>query len=196
MRRVKKESLGKHYSLAWNYIKESKNYILLIIVLFLWSCLIAFYFQPTVIVDLIQKFIEQLMEKTQGLGFKELLFFILDNNFKSSFFGLFFGIFLGIFSIITTILNGYLIGFVLQRAIDIEGPLIILRLLPHGVFELPAVILSLGLGVKLGFSIFSKEPWDKFVHNLKNSIAIFLLIVLPLLIIAAIIESALIFLWA
>ena len=31
------------------------------------------------------------------------------------------------------------------------------RLLPHGIFELPAIFISLGLGLRFGMFIFQKE---------------------------------------
>jgi len=39
-------------------------------------------------------------------------------------------------------------------SVGIEGYGILWRLVPHGIFELPAVFISLGLGIKLGTFIF------------------------------------------
>ena len=72
-----------------------------------------------------------------------------------------------------------------------NGYLILLRLLPHGIFEIPALILSLGLGLKLGFFIFTKNKKKYLKDNLINSLRVFVYIILPLLIIAAIIEASL-----
>ena len=123
----------------------------------------------------------------------ELINFILLNNLQSSFFGMIFGVLLGILPVIVIIANGYLLGFVASISIEAEGVLILWRLLPHGVFELPAVFISLGLGLKLGTFIFQKEKIQSLKKYFWNSLRIFLFIVLPLLIIAAIIEGSLMF---
>jgi uncharacterized membrane protein SpoIIM required for sporulation len=60
------------------------------------------------------------------------------------------------------------------------------------VFELPAVFISLALGVKLGMFIFSREKGKEFMRRARNSMIIFVCIVIPLLIIAAVIEGLLI----
>ena len=91
------------------------------------------------------------------------------------------------------ILNGYLVGFVASMAVGSGGVIVLWRILPHGIFELPAVFISLGLGLKFGTFIFQKKILESFRRFLWNSLRVFLLIVLPLLIIAAIIEGCLIF---
>jgi stage II sporulation protein M len=125
----------------------------------------------------------------------ELTSFIFRNNLQSSFFGMIFGVVFGIFPIITIIANGYLLGYVASVAVNAEGILSLWRILPHGIFELPAIFISLGLGLKLGTFIFQKEKIKSLKKNLIKSVKTFILIIIPLLIVAAIIESALIFIF-
>ena len=125
----------------------------------------------------------------------ELIKFIFVNNIQSSFFGIIFGVFLGIFPVIGAIGNGYILGFVSLMAFEKEGIDVLLRLLPHGIFELPAVFISLGLGLKFGTFIFQKNKGELFKEYFWNSLRVFLFIVVPLLIIAAIIEGILVFMF-
>jgi len=67
------------------------------------------------------------------------------------------------------------------------------RILPHGIFELPAVFIALGMGLKFGGFIFQKEKIKSLREYFWNSLRVFLFVVLPLLIIAGIIEGTLIF---
>ena len=60
---------------------------------------------------------------------------------------------------------------------------------------MPAVFISLGLGLKLGMFIFSKKPGLELRKRFFESLNVFLFIVVPLLIIAAIIEGILIFIF-
>jgi stage II sporulation protein M len=128
------------------------------------------------------------------MNFIELFWFIFSNNIKVTFIGLISGIFFGILPLLTSIANGYLLGFVSSLVIIEENFLSLWRILPHGIFELPAVFISLGLGLKLGMFIFQKKKIKYLKKNLYNSLKVFFLIILPLLLVAAIIESLFIFL--
>ena len=102
--------------------------------------------------------------------------------------------FLGVFPIGAAIVNGYILGFVARFAVNETGNLFVLwRLFPHGIFELPAIILSIGFGIKLGVEIWKKDAWSILKRNIFESMRFFVFVILPLLIIAAIIEGFLIF---
>lgn len=194
-REKKEESFfKKHYSLSWNYIKECKNFILFVLAVFLFSVLIAFYFQPPEITKLIEEFLKELLEQTSSLNAWQMIIFILNNNLSSAFFSMILGVVLGIFPMLTTFANGYILGFVADKTIALEGVSVLWRLAPHGIFELPALIISLAIGTKLGFFITAPKGRIKkeFFRRLQESLRVFLFVVLPLLIIAAIIEGVLI----
>jgi stage II sporulation protein M len=201
MKKRKKDStkkgnfLKKNYSQIWNYIKESKMFILIIVLLFFAFVLIGFALP---ISDELQKtildYINKILEQTQGMSFFELTGFIFLNNLKSAFFGMMFGIFLGIFPVIVTLVNGYFLGYVSYLSVKAGGLISLLVLLPHGIFELTAIFISLGLGLKFGTAIFRKNPGKSFNDFFVNSMRVFVFVVLPLLIIAAVIEGCLIFL--
>jgi len=183
-----------NYIKSWNYIKESKNFIYSIIVLFVFLSLIGFFIPaPEAIAEKILIFIENLLQRTEGLSQGELINFIFFNNIQGSFFGMIFGVLLGVFPIISVITNGYLLGFVASRSVQSEGVLILWRLLPHGIFEIPALFISLGLGLKLGTFIFHKKKIKSFKKYFWNSLRVFVFVIIPLLLIAAIIEGSFIF---
>lgn len=185
-------NLKEEYKKSWNYLKESKNFIYIIMAIFFVFVLIGFFIPaPDSLVKQILEFIEELLEKTQGMSHGELIKFIFLNNLQSSFYGMIFGVLLGIFPMIAAIANGYLLGFVASISVENGGFLILWRLLPHGIFELPAVFISLGLGLKFGMFIFQKRKLESFKEYFFNSLRTFLLIVIPLLIIAGIIEGSL-----
>ena len=119
--------------------------------------------------------------------------FIFLNNAQSSFMGIVLGVLLGIFPVIATIANGFILGFVASLSVDSEGFFVLWRIFPHGIFELPAIFISFGLGLKTGTFVFQKKKFESFKNYLYNSLKVFLFIIIPLLIIAAIIEGTLIF---
>lgn len=190
----KQDFLLKEYFSNWKYIKELRNYLLFVFVVFLLSTLLALVYQPPEIIELIEKFLKELVEKTSGLTAWQMIIFILNNNLSTSFFSMLSGILFGIFPVLVSLSNGYVLGYVSGAVVETGGISNLWRLLPHGIFEFPAIILSLALGTKLGMFWFAKKDKRKeeFLKRLKQSISIFLLIILPLLIIAAIIEGLLI----
>ena len=192
-----KFSLKKEYQNSLNFLKESKKFIWIVLGLFLAFALIGFFIPvPDVISKQIFEFIKEILGKTENMSQGQLIKFIFLNNIQSSFLGMVFGVFLGIFPVISTIANGYLLGFVANFAIQENGIFSLWRILPHGIFELPAVFISFALGLRIGASIFSKKKFRKFNETFISCLKVFVLIVIPLLIIAAIIEGSLIFLGA
>ncbi|MCL5730082.1 MAG: stage II sporulation protein M [Candidatus Pacearchaeota archaeon] len=192
MARKKEFSVKEQYLKSWKYIKESRGFIFAAIALFFVFALAGFFLpSPNYISQEIEGYISQLISQTSGMSGPQLVSFILLNNIKSSFFGLALGIFLGIFPAILAIFNGYLLGFVAVDSVKSNGALILLRLLPHGIFELPAVFVSLGMGMKLGVMMFSRKK-EHAGKNVINALRVFVFVVIPLLIIAAIIEGSLI----
>jgi len=187
-------NLKKEYGLAFDYVKKSKNFIYTIIGIFIFFALVVFFIPaPDYLANEIIKFMQEILEKTKDLSQPDLIKFILFNNVQSSFLAILFGVVLGIFPILGTILNGYILGFVGSYASNEGGLLILLNLLPHGIFELPAIFLAFGLGLKFGTFWMKKKKIKTLLDYFWNSLRVFLLIILPLLIIAAIIEGILIF---
>ena len=179
---------------ALRYIRESRFYVYAIIILFCLSVVIGFLFSENFF--FLEDFLRELVDQTRGLSLPQLILFIFFNNVQSSLFGLFFGVFLGIFSILVVVLNGVVVGYVLERAWQLSGVSDFWRLFPHGIFELPAVFISLGLGLKLGLFIFNSAPKSTFIYRIYHSVLVFLFVVIPLLIAAAIIEGILILIYA
>lgn len=175
------------------FIKESKNYIYSITALFFFFALVGFFVPvPLEIESQIIEFFQEIIAETEGMSSIELILFITLNNIQSSFFGLFLGIFLGIFPVFSSIFNGYIVGFVSNLSVSNAGFLSLFRLLPHGIFELPALFISLGLGLRLGAWVFYSNKRE-FKKEFMGSLKAFVIIVIPLLIIAGIIEGLLIF---
>jgi len=185
MRNKKREfDLRKEYRKSLDFIKESKKFIYFIITTFFAFALFSFFVSPPdFLAEQILEFIEELLKKTQDMGQFELTRFIFFNNIQSSFFGMIFGVLFGIFPLIAVITNGYLLGFVASIVVSNEGVSVLWRLFPHGIFELPAIFISLGLGLKIGTFLFQKEKLKSLKIYLKNSLRTFLFIVIPLLII-------------
>ncbi|MEK6926441.1 MAG: stage II sporulation protein M [Nanoarchaeota archaeon] len=205
---MKKRADKKHFSFKGEYLKtfsflrDSRDFIYAAILGFFIFAALGFFFSDLIqeiflsfgvnINEKILYLIEKLISQTEGMSHGELIGFIFFNNLQSSFLSLALGIAAGIFPLFSLIFNGYLLGFVAFFSVNSAGYLILWRILPHGIFELPAIFISIGLGLKLGFCLLFKGSKD-FKSNFFGSLKTFLLVVFPLLLIAAIIEGSLIF---
>ncbi|MFH1425245.1 MAG: stage II sporulation protein M [archaeon] len=189
---MKPLSTKTQFKEALTYLKESRKYVYTVIILFFLSVLFGFLFKENL--TFIDKLLEQLIIQTQNLNTIEMIFFILQNNLLSSFISIVTGIFIGAFPVASTIINGTVLGYVLGLTLDTSSIASWWRLLPHGIFELPAIFISFGIGIKLGFSLFlnKKIRVREFKRRFYNSFNVLLIVVIPLLIIAAIIEGLLI----
>jgi stage II sporulation protein M len=197
VKRLKKKqfSLKEEYLSCFEYIKQSRKFIELAVIIFLIFGVIGFFIPvPKIIYDQIVNFIKELLKQTEGMSQLELIKFIISNNFQSTFLLILLGIAFGIFPIIGAAINGYVLGFVSMVSVNSAGIFSLWKLLPHGIFEFPAIFLSLGLGIRLGTIFWKKESLENLKEYLLNSIKIFLLIILPLLLIAGIIEGSLMYL--
>lgn len=189
----KRFNLKDEYIKSWKIILDAKKFIYFAIGIFFFSSLIGFFIPvPEILRGSILEMIYDIIQKTSGMSYGELTIFIFLNNLQSSFLGLALGVFFGIFPIIFAMFNGYLIGFVSSYAVGEEGALSLWKLFPHGIFELPAIFISFGLGIKFGTFLF-REDKRAFIGNfVLDCTRIFLLIIVPLLLIASIIETSLI----
>ena len=175
---------------SFDYLCAQKRYIYAVALIFLASAIVGFVFASSL--SFFDNILKDVAEKTSGLDYLELIWFIFSNNITSSLTALFLGVFFGVFPLFNALFNGSLLGYVYSKVVPIEGYLVIWRLFPHGLLELPAVFISLGLGVHLGASLFGSNRRETFVVRWKESMKVFLVIVFPLLALAAIIESTLI----
>ena len=192
-KRERRNFVIEEYKKSFSYIKNSSEFIYSIILIFFIFLVIGSLFPvPEVLNGKIAGFIEEIVKKTDGLSGLEMIKFIFLNNLESSFLGMIGGLFFGIFSIAVSAVNGYVLGFVSSMVIAEAGFGSLWTLFPHGIFELPAIFISLGLGIRLGSFVFQKKKLNSFNNYFWNSLRVFIFVIIPLLIIAAIIEGTLI----
>ncbi|MDQ0418168.1 stage II sporulation protein M [Croceifilum oryzae] len=84
---------------------------------------------------------------------------IFMNNLKACLMLIVMGVLLGIPTISSMMTNGLLLGYVMTTSSQETGisgwNLFLTKILPHGIFELPAIFLAATLGLRIGMSVFS-----------------------------------------
>jgi len=122
-----------------------------------------------------------------------LAFFIVIflNNAFTCFLNILTGPLLGIFPLFSAVLNGGLLGWFARE----EGLIVFLAIAPHGMFELPAYFLSLAIGLRLAREVFKRKEERQLKMKLGEGLRVYLILIVPLLLVAAFIESGLIVLY-
>jgi stage II sporulation protein M len=176
--------------MCWNFLVECRWFVVGVVGLFCLSFLVGFVC-PIFYVEEIFEMIRELVFRFDGLSVWGTIWLIFTNNLMASGVAMMLGVFVGVFPLVSCVINGYLVGFVGRYAVEAEGIWSLWRLLPHGVFELPAVLISMGIGLKLGWSVVAGHKSLK--KNLREGLRFFGFVVVPLLVVAAVIEGVLVF---
>lgn len=121
-----------------------------------------------------------------------IMFAIFLNNAFLSLLFLVLGLALGILPVLFIAFNGYIVGVIVYLIAQERGLLfILLGLLPHGILELPMVFLAAGIGLRLGHQVFCAligRP-TQIKREFKEGLIFYFRWILPLLLVAAIIET-------
>ncbi|MEI6849988.1 MAG: stage II sporulation protein M [archaeon] len=194
MKKVKKQSLHQqvkdNFEKSLIFIRESKNYIYFISVIFILGIIGGFIYSSQL--SFLDEILKNIIQKTTDMNGLELILYIFNNNASVAFSSIVFGILLGLIPIFYSITNGVILGYVFSKIYNLSGFSEFWRILPHGIFELPAIIISMALGLKLGLFFYSSNTWKEFKQRVMGSFRTFIFVVIPLLVIAALIEGLLI----
>jgi stage II sporulation protein M len=176
------------------YIRSSWKFVLIAIGIFIFS-LIAGLLVSLKDLGLPENYLEILKNSygwIKNFSPIEIMLFIFLNNAVKSLFSIVLGAGLGIIPIIFIGGNGIIIGLIVNEALKERGIIFVLAaLLPHGIIEVPMVLISAGLGLRLGYSMYISMKGEKkeMRYELTESLHVFMKIIMPLLFVAAIIET-------
>ena len=180
-------------------IRENKNLMLISLGLFIFGCIFGFYTfkvfldnDPLVIDNFIKEFQEMFGDIKEMSSF-ELFYTIFFINVRTSFFIMILGIFLGFFPFMSLLLNGSIVGLLYGKFIaEGMGPSVFLMgILPHGIIEIPTIIIAAAQGFRIGkeiiFPPLGKSRSEALRVNINKGLKLFAIII-PLLLVAALIE--------
>ena len=176
------------------YLHSLKKYFVPIIVIFIFSLIIGLFaaaLYPEKSLSLIDSFKEIFGWITVLDPFERMLA-IFKNNAIDSFLALVLGIGFGIVPVFIVAINGFFLGMVaLVFSKETSALFVLAAILPHGIIELPMVLLSAGIGLRLGHEVYLyfKGTRTDLKEEFKRGIWFFIRYIIPLLFIAAFIES-------
>lgn len=131
--------------------------------------------------------LEAFSEIAQGLVSKDLgplILAIFLRNSMAAAITMFGGTLFGLIPLAAILFNGVLFGTVLRFF-----PGEFWKIIPHGVFELPAMFICWGFGLWIGLSLFTRPSFDTLRKRLGKGVGVYLRLILPLLALAAAIEG-------
>jgi stage II sporulation protein M len=186
-----------------DYIRCSMKYILIVTGIFFFS-LIAGLCASLDDVGLSENYMEILKDSfgwIKHLSPVLIMIVIFLNNAVKSLFAIVLGAGFGIVPILFVGGNGIILGLIANLVLREQGIIFVLAaILPHGIIEIPMILISAGLGLRLGFFTYLSIKGKKLdmKYELLESLRFYIRIIMPLLFVSAMIETfvtPLIILW-
>lgn len=178
------------------YLYSSRKYILAAVAVF------TVAFAAGVLIsakypDASEKVLEMMKEAYGGITALDqfgMMIEIFKNNVQISFAALLLGLGLGIVPFTFAALNGLVLGILVEYFLKTKGAFFVLAaIIPHGVIELPMVLISVGIGFRLGHTAYQSlirlKTGHELLYELKQGIIFYVKIIAPLLLLAALVES-------
>lgn len=189
-----------NYIKVWNFLKENLSKTIIVCsVLFIVCTIFGVSFGMNNVdstKQIIQSFIEGKEDVISNTGDISAVG-LIKNNIIACIISVFLGFIPFIFlTLITLGVNGFMIGVVIGIG-KIVGKTSILKtfilgILPHGIFEIPALIISMSMGIylclNLSMKVFGRGK-EKISKILVEYIRLFISIIIPFLLFAGIIEA-------
>ena len=175
-------------------LKRHKNTIYGVGLLFLMSFIISyllFYFNVEYFKEIAKTILSQFSESVDASNLKtksslDIFSFILIHNLSVAFLNYI----VMILSIVIMVINAFLIAYVLYTSEPLK---FVLLVMPHGIVEIPALILSVSSGLLLFKSAVKRLKKDsEYIMDYRDSLRIFIVSIV-LFTISAIIESTITF---
>lgn len=181
------ETLGK--------IKKIFIYCLLAFIVLGFIAGLVFKGKVDVISKMVSEFVSSKSHILGTTGFS-MAVELLKNNFKASALSMALGLVPFLFlPVFTMALNAAILGGFYHFAIMMPGftsLTYMVSILPHGILEIPAILIATAVGIKFCLELtktIMKKPHDDLVELLQGGVGVLLVVVLPMLVVAALIEA-------
>jgi uncharacterized membrane protein SpoIIM required for sporulation len=179
--------MERYYIESLNDLREACGPIIISVIIFIAGLSIGMMY-PERFSEIRSSF-ERITEQYAGREISALIVFIFSRNSLAAAIPIVLGAVLGVAPFMGAITNGLLVGIMLYDVIALKAFGAALLLIPHGIFELPALFMAWGLGLWQGAWFLERDKRGALKERTYKSLRIYFLIIVPLLIIAAVIEG-------
>ncbi len=176
------------------YLKSSWKYICVVSVFFIISVFAGLLISLKDL-GLQENYLEMLKNSfgwIKTLSPLSIMLVIFLNNAVKSLFAIVLGAGFGIIPVIFVAGNGLILGLVANEVSKQQGIVLVLAaLVPHGIIEIPMILISAGLGLRLGYFMYLSLRGEKkdMKYELAESLRLYMRLVMPLLFVSAMIET-------
>ena len=140
----------------------------------------------------LQELLQQFVGIFYGMSKIQLFMAIFLNNSLKTLAVVLLGPLLGIVPVVLLLINGAILGAVIPMAVVAKGLWSsVMTIVPHGIFELPAVFLGTSVGIQLGLHPLMRlagKADSSLLSEIGKAMRLYFMIILPLLLLAALIE--------
>jgi stage II sporulation protein M len=172
-----------------------KPYLLILTLMFS-AAFLAGMLAPSSTREGLTKVFQVVADNYRELAGGKLFFTLLLHNVMATIFVLISGVLVGIIPTFAIGANGFFLGVVYRQAAEVTGySKAALMVLPHGVVEIPALLIAASYGLWLGVMVVRRMRGRESTlirSHIEHAFRRYFAIVFPLLIVAAGIETALI----
>ncbi len=177
-----------------NYISGLMPEISAVVVLFVLSGIAGYFYTALnpASSDIALEGLEDLIELIMNMTPIEILLFIFFNNAIKSLMAFVLGLGFGLIPLLFVISNGYILGVVTYLESQENGfTYIFLGILPHGIIELPMILISAAMGLRMGINVLNAMAGNDvdIKGEFKQGISVFFRFIAPMLLLAAGIET-------
>jgi len=191
----RQEVRGDELTLPVIFDRTIKPHILILVSIFAASFLAGTIAPASVRMEVTKAF--QFVASTyRDVSGGTLIFYLLANNLMATILIMVSGLLFGVIPVLAIGTNGFLLGVLYRQVAEIQGySKAAFQVLPHGVFEIPALLIAASYGLWLGAMVIRRVQGKEntpLKFHIGHASRQYLAVVFPLLIIAAAIETALI----
>ncbi len=176
------------------YLFQLKPYILFAGVIFTVATLLGYFIAqnfPGEIEQILEEVKKELGPLQDASSF-ELFLIIFKQNVFALLSSIILGIFFGIVPCLSVFANGLVLGIITFEVLkEFSWEILLAGILPHGIIEIPVLIVSVAIGMKIGKTVLERvfKKRGNIKKELKKAFKFFFYVLLPLLFLAALIES-------
>jgi stage II sporulation protein M len=174
------------------YVWALRRLFLLSLLLFSSSIAIGYTFGDRLPVDPLEEF-RRLLPNPKAAAPLTLFLFIAANNLAKSLIWMLLGLLFSLPPILFIILNGFYLGWASHIVAEERGLLpTLVALAPHGVIEVPTILLSSAAGIALGHQVINRLRGRKsLLEEVRRALILYIYRIAPLLILSALVEVSL-----
>ncbi len=172
---------------ALDTLKASRNFIFLAVLIYSTAAVVGWIYSGEL--SFLRLQFQELVQKFEGLSPIAFVARIFIHNLIASYLAMCFVVLLGAVPVVLAAFNGLLLGWFAGWAENVTWVQLAVFLMPHGIFEWPAMFIAFGVGMWRGFGHYFSPDDLSWVQRWKMANSAYFIFVVPLLFVAAIIEG-------